>query len=56
MTVEVLDTLGSSITGLISSNDFVSSSAAKGNKIAKLAFEVANTICFNMMCSLSEPT
>ena len=37
--VEVLDTLGSSMTSLNSSSGFVSSNAAKGNKISMLAFE-----------------
>ncbi|XP_026411483.1 uncharacterized protein LOC113306779 isoform X2 [Papaver somniferum] len=42
--VEVLDTLGSSMTNLNLSSGFVSGVATKGNKISILAFEVANTI------------
>ncbi|XP_052199162.1 protein PSK SIMULATOR 1-like [Diospyros lotus] len=42
--VEVLDTLGSSMTGLNQSSGFVSNATTKGNELQILAFEVANTI------------
>ncbi|RDX97755.1 hypothetical protein CR513_19433, partial [Mucuna pruriens] len=42
--VEVLDTLGSGMPKLSTSNGFVSGTPSRGNKISILAFEVANTI------------
>lgn len=53
--LEVLDTLGSSVTNLNSGGGFVSGAAIKGNEVAILAFEVANTLVkgFHLVQSLS---
>ena len=54
--VDVLDTLGSSMTNLNNSSGFVSGVTIKGNELSILSFEVANTIVKgqSIMLSLSK--